>query len=193
VQVGVVITDSRDAGQVARGGRVVVTAIRIHHWAGSPPKLESEMTMAVTDVSRFERFFRRVAGLDVDKSDLRRHDAFVDEKLYDLLLRAEANAKANGRDIVEYWDLPITKGLQECIDQFEQLDDELRLSPALERITAYPVSALACSDDARARLPGISGGMSVALARTMTILDPAVKNPSSEHWERAMQIFAVLQ
>jgi hypothetical protein len=51
---------------------------------------------------------------------------------------------------------------------------------------------LACSDDAWNRLPSVSGGMSIALARTMTILDPEIKNPSSEHWERAMQVFEVL-
>jgi hypothetical protein len=31
----------------------------------------------------------------------------------DLLLRGEANAKANGREVVQPFDLPITKGPQE--------------------------------------------------------------------------------
>jgi hypothetical protein len=149
--------------------------------------------MAATSVGRFERFFRAAAGLDVDKNDLKRHDDFVDEKLYDLMLRGEANAKANNRDIIEFWDLPITKGLQERIHEFEGLDEDLRLSSALERITAYPPMTLSCSDDAQRRLPYVAGGMSIALARTMTILDPKVKNPSTEHWERAMQIFEMLQ
>jgi hypothetical protein len=150
------------------------------------------MHMTVTDVSRFERFFRQAAGLDVDKNDLKRHDDFVDDRLYDLMLRGEANAKANNRDIIEFWDLPITKGLQERIHEFGRLDQELQLSPVLERITAYPPTTLACSDDAWNRLPSVSGGMSIALARTMTILDPEIKNPSSEHWDRAMQVFEVL-
>jgi hypothetical protein len=149
--------------------------------------------MAVTGVSRFERFFREVAGLDVDKNDLKRHDDFVDEKLYDLMLRGEANAKANNRDIIEFWDLPITKGLQERIHDFQGLDQELQLSSVFERITAHPPIALACSEDARSRLPHVSGGMSIALARTMTIVDPKMRDPSTEHWERAMQIFELLQ
>jgi hypothetical protein len=35
--------------------------------------------------------------------------------------------------------------------------------------------------------------MSIALARTMTIVEPKIRNPSTEHWERAMQIFELLQ
>ncbi len=36
-------------------------------------------------VDRFERLFREAAGLDVDKSDLRRLNDFVNQKTYDLL------------------------------------------------------------------------------------------------------------
>jgi hypothetical protein len=149
--------------------------------------------MAVTSVSKFEQFFREAAGLDVDKNDLKRHDDFVDERLYALMLRGEATAKANNRDIIEFWDLPITIGLQERIHDFERLDQELQLSSVLERITAYPPMTLSCSEDARSRLPHVAGGMSVALARTMTVIDPKLKSPSTEHWERAMQIFELLQ
>ncbi|MGW9432939.1 DUF1931 family protein, partial [Streptomyces decoyicus] len=69
---------------------------------------EEAKGMTVMGVSRFERFFRAAASLDVDKNDLKRYSDFVDGKLYDLLLVAQAAAKANDRDIVEPWDLPIT-------------------------------------------------------------------------------------
>jgi hypothetical protein len=64
-------------------------------------------------VARFERFFRVAAGLDIDKQDLKRYSDFINHKVYDLLIRGEAAAKANGRDIIQPFDLPITKGLQE--------------------------------------------------------------------------------
>jgi hypothetical protein len=32
----------------------------------------------------------------------------------------------------------------------------------------------------------------VQLARTFPILDPDVKNPSSDHWERARRVFDLL-
>jgi hypothetical protein len=50
----------------------------------------------------------------VDKADLRRSD-FVHRKAYDLLLMSQAPAKFNLPDVIEFWDLPITKGLQESI------------------------------------------------------------------------------
>ena len=79
--------------------------------------------MEVMAIAKFERFFRLAAGLDVDKSDLKRYSDFVNDKLYDLLLRAQAAAKANGRDVIEPHDLPITKGLQERIHEFRRIDE----------------------------------------------------------------------
>ena len=72
-------------------------------------------TTHVMSVAKFERFFRITAGLDVDKQDLNRYSDFINRKVYDLLLRAEDTAKANGRVFIEPFDLPITKGLQESI------------------------------------------------------------------------------
>jgi hypothetical protein len=48
------------------------------------------------------------------------------------------------------------------------------------------------SEETEARLPGLVGGLSVALARTIKVIDPEVKNPQSEHWERAFYIFGLL-
>lgn len=68
-----------------------------------------------------------MAGFDVDKAELKRYNEFVDHKIYDLLLRGEATAKANGRDIIQPFDLPITKGLQESIHEFKHIDAEIEL------------------------------------------------------------------
>jgi hypothetical protein len=148
--------------------------------------------MPVMSVARFERFFRVAAGLDVDKTDLRRHSDFVNQKLYDLLLRGQAAAKANGRDIIEPHDLPITKGLQESIHQFRRIDEEVELQPILDELAARPPLDLAYSDDTEARLPEFAGGLSLALARCFRILDPDLKNPQAEHWERSIRIFNLL-
>ena len=87
-------------------------------------------------VARFERFFRTAARLDVDKQDLKRYSEFINHKIYDLLLRAEAAARANGRDIIEPFDLPITKGLQESIHAFREIDEKIELQPILDYLTA---------------------------------------------------------
>jgi hypothetical protein len=143
-------------------------------------------------VSNFERFFRAAAGLDVDKDDLKRYSEFIHQKVYDLLVRGEANAKANTRDIIEPWDLPITKGLQERIDEFEKLDDEIELEPILERLARWPQLELELSEETRSSLPDIAGGLSVALARAFKIIDTKLVNPATKHWERAFQLFDLL-
>jgi hypothetical protein len=148
--------------------------------------------MPVMGVSKFERFFRAAASLDVDKSDLKRYSDFIDTKIYDLFLIGQAAANANGRDIVQPPDLPITKGLQESIHEFRRLDEEIELAPLLEVLAAQPPLEAAVSDTTRAELPDIAGGLSVALAKTFRILDPGAKNPRTEHWERAFQIFSRL-
>jgi hypothetical protein len=143
-------------------------------------------------ISTFERFFRAAGGLDVDKDDLKRYDDFVKGKIYDLLVRAQAAAKANGRDVIQPQDLPITSGLQECIHRFRELDEEIELRPILERMATLPPLDLSLSEETEARLPEVAGGLSVALARAFTILDPAVKNPQTRHWRRAFQVFDLL-
>ena len=148
--------------------------------------------MVVVAVSKFERFFRSVAGLDVDKDDLKRHGDFVNRKLVDLLVRGEATAKANGRDIIEPFDLPVTKGLQERIYEFRQADRALGLSPIREELTEQRPVDLVLSDEAEARLPEIAGGISAALARCFRILSPDLRNPRTEHWEQAHRIFDLL-
>src|SRR5438093_8233538 len=69
--------------------------------------------MSLMGIAKFERFFRLSAGLDIDKADLKRYSDFVNGKIYDLLLRGQAAAKANNHVTIEPFDLPITKGLQE--------------------------------------------------------------------------------
>jgi len=143
-------------------------------------------------VAKFERLFRTAARLDVDKQDLRRYSDFINHKVYDLLLRGEADARANGRDIIQPFDLPITKGLQESIHAFRELDEKIELKPILDQITALPPLDLAISVETEARLPTIVGGLSVALARSFKIIDPDLKNPQTVHWERCFQIFDLL-
>jgi hypothetical protein len=144
----------------------------------------------VMGVDRFEHFFRAAAGIDIDKSDLKRYGDFVNHKIHDLLIRGEANAKANGRDIVQPQDLPITKGLQERMHEFRTLDSDVR--PLLDQMIARPPLDFALSVETEARLADIGGGVSVALARSFKIIDPALKNPDSAHWERTYQVFDLL-
>jgi hypothetical protein len=151
--------------------------------------IEEAARVTLIGVPQFERFFRTAAGLDVDKNDLKRYDDFVNERLRDLLLVAQDAAGANGRDVIEFWDLPVTKGLQERMHEFQRLDQDIELAPILGRIAAVPYLDRALSEETQSRLPDLVGGLSVALARAFTIIDTDLRNPSSHHWERASQLF----
>jgi hypothetical protein len=148
--------------------------------------------VALMGVSQFERFFRLVASIDVDKDDLKRFDDFVNDKIYDLLIRGVANAKANNRDVIQRSDLPITKGLQESIHAFRKIDAEVSLASILDQLTRWPPLDLVYDDEVKSRFPEIAGGLGVALGKTFVIIDPDVKNPNTEHWERAFEVFNLL-
>jgi hypothetical protein len=143
-------------------------------------------------IHTLERFFRVAASLDIDKEDVRRFWDFLAQKTYDLLLRGQAIAKANGREIIEPFDLPITKGLQENIHQFRALKQEVDIKPLLERRATLPWMELTYSQETEAQFPEIVGGVSLALARTFKIIDPKLKNPQTADWENAFKIFNLL-
>jgi hypothetical protein len=146
----------------------------------------------VMAVPRFERLFRRAAGIDVDKMDLRRYSDFINRKLYDLLVVGEEAARLNGRDSIEPVHLPIANGLQKCIEEFRTLDEEVELDPILDQLAARPPLDLPYDEELEALLPVIVGGLSVALAHSFKIIDPTLKNPSTEHWQRSFQVFDLL-
>lgn len=154
--------------------------------------VEGSPQMPVMGVHRFERFFRLAAGVDVDGNDLKRYSEFVGEKLYDLLVVAQASATSNGRDVLQPSDLPVTKGLQERIHEFRKLDEEIDLQPILAQLATWPPLDVTMSEETESRLPAVVGGLSVALARTFRVVDPEVKNPGTTHWDRSAALMNLL-
>jgi hypothetical protein len=142
--------------------------------------------------TKFERFFRAAGGVTVDRDDVKRYLEFVNDAIYDLLLMGQATAKANARDVIEPWDLPITRGLQESVHGFERIDEEIELRPVLDSLAARPPLAAALSEETQAGLPLIFGGISVALARTLKLIDTEMKTVGSQEWERAFTLFRLL-
>ena len=143
-------------------------------------------------IPEFERLFREAASLDVDKDDLKRFGDFIHQKVADMLIIAQARANANGRDVIDEPDLPITKGLQERIHEYRKLGPSVDVDPFLERMATWPQLDLTLSEDLRGELPNVAGGLSVALAKSFKVLDAKVKNPSTEHWDRAFRLFDLL-
>ena len=148
--------------------------------------------MPVMGFTKFERLFRAAAEVSVDRNDMRAYLDFVNEVIYDLLIIAQATAKANVRDVIDPWDLPITKGLQQSMHEFRRLDEEIELRGILESLAARPPLDVALDDETQARLPLIFGGISVALARTFRAIDVETKAVHTEEWERAFTVFRPL-
>ena len=145
-----------------------------------------------SSVPVFERFFRSVAQLKVDKSDVKRFREFVDEIVDGIAVAGRNSARWNGRDVIAPMDLPITKGLQESIHAFKAIDQEVSLDAILEQLTRRPPLDVTYSDEAEAKLPLVAGGLGVALARTFPILEEGLVNPQTKHWDRATRIFDLL-
>ena len=149
--------------------------------------------MPVMGLVKFERLFRAAGGVTVDRDDVNRYLDFVNDAIYDLMVIGQATAKANVRDVIEPWDLPITKGLQESMHQFEKLEEEIELQPILEspgRPATAPTSRWTRRREAR--LPLIFGGISVALAKTFKFIDAELKAVHTEEWERTFSLFRLL-
>ena len=148
--------------------------------------------MPVMGFTKFEQFFRVAGSVNVDRDDIKRYFNFVNDAIYDLLLMGQATAKANVRDVIEPWDLPITKGLQESIHAFGRIEEEIELRPILESLAARPPLDATLDEETENRLPAIFGGISVALARTFKEIDPELKAVHSEEWETAFRLFRLL-
>lgn len=143
-------------------------------------------------VNRLERLFRRAAGLDVDKSDLRRLNDFLNRTVGRLLLVGQETASANARDVIQLEDLPITQGLQERIEEFRILDSQLEMESILEDVVALPMLDLEYAAETEESLPEIAGGLIVGLAKTFKAIHPKLKNPGSDEWAEAEEIFELL-
>ena len=84
----------------------------------------------------FERFFRSVAGIKVDKNDVRRLREFVDEQIDGIAIAGRDAAKWNGRDVSVPRSLPITKGVQERMREFDKLDEAQDIRNLLSQVGA---------------------------------------------------------
>lgn len=146
----------------------------------------------IAGIPQFEKFFREAAGLDIDKSDIRRIDDLANRQMHRFLVMARRAAKMNGRDIILEADLPITAGLEERMRKFETLNEELKLADILEKLAELPPIGADLSAEVEEMLPTIMGAMILSMAELFPVVDPHVKNPSSEHWDRVKRIYDIL-
>ena len=145
-----------------------------------------------TGIPLFERFFRSAAGIKVDKSDLRRFREFVDEQIDGVSIAGRDTAKWNGRDVIEPQDLPITRGVQERMREFDKLEEADEVRNLLREQVRRPPADVTFSENTERLLVDLFGGLSIALARSFRVIDPTSENPSTQHWDRAFALFRML-
>lgn len=139
-------------------------------------------------VPLFERFFRSAAGIKIDKNDVRRLREFIDEQIDDLAVAGRNSAKWSGRDVVVAQDLPITKGIAERMREFDKLEEAEEIRGLLRQMVRQPPGDVTFAEETEQVLPELFGGLSVALARLIRVVDPTVSNPSAQHWDRVFTI-----
>lgn len=145
-----------------------------------------------TAIPLFERFFRSAAGIKVDKNDLRRLREFIDEQIDSLAIAGRDTAKWNGRDVIEPQDLPVTRGIQDLMREFDKLDEADDVRQVLRQSLRQPPADVSFSETTEQMLAELFGGLSIALARSFRVIDPTIKNPSTEHWDKAFTLFRML-
>ena len=148
--------------------------------------------MSVMGFKQFKKLFREAASLDIDKSDVKRLSNFVASKLRDLLILGQVNAKINGRYIIDYQDIPITGGLQQAIHEFKDMNETLSLSQILEQLATLPPLKMELSTLLEEKLPELVGGITINLAKIFKIINPGIKNPGTEDWNKVEAICQTL-
>ncbi len=94
--------------------------------------------MAIVGAHKIEALYKKAAGLKIPKNRIKELSDLIDNKLHDILLVGEANAKYNARDVIWYSDLPLTKAFRESMRKFEVLEEELNLQEVLDHMKTLP-------------------------------------------------------
>ena len=146
--------------------------------------------MAVVGFTKLQAIFRKGASLDIHKGHAKDVTDIVEQKLYDMLVIAQKNAKYNGRDVIWVADMPITKGFEETIDAFKKLEEEVNAQDVAEMLTFYP-PLLTLEAELESRLPEIAGALLLTLAKTMKAIDPSDRAVDHELINKAHEVLNI--
>jgi len=141
----------------------------------------------VVGFKKLEAVFRKAAGIDLDKSKADRITDIIEKKFHDLLLVAVEKAGYNGRDVIMEPDLPITKGFEESLRQFKELEEEVDLQDILTFLEKIPPLKYPISAELEAKLPEYIGALMLIIAKVLKELG-AGRKPSSEDIEKSERI-----
>jgi hypothetical protein len=142
--------------------------------------------------NRLKDFLHRSAGINIDKNDMERLSDLIVKKLNDLLVIGVRNTSYSDRDIVMEPDLPLTKGFLEHMQNFRRYEESIELKPILDHLATYPPLERALSLEVEAMLPELAGTLAMLAGHAMKIIDPNVKNPRDDMWEKVLCLMELL-
>lgn len=143
--------------------------------------------MAVVGFTKLQAIFRKGASLDIAKGHAKEITDIVDQKVYDLLVAGERNAKYNSRDVIWVCDVPITAGFEKTIDAFKKLEETIEVKDVVETMAHYPAT-LALEIELENRLPEIAGGLLLTMANIMKEVKHDDRTVDHEMIERAKKV-----
>lgn len=146
----------------------------------------------VMGLKKMTLFIRRISGINMSRNDIDRLSDLVGKKLNDLLIVGVRNAGYNNRDIVMEPDLPLTKALMVSIHEFRLLKEEIKIAPILKHLALYPSLERDMSEDVMQLLPDLAGTFMLIVSRLMKAIDPEIKKPDPEIWERVDLVLDLL-
>ncbi|NPA87946.1 DUF1931 family protein [Caminibacter pacificus] len=141
----------------------------------------------VVGFKKLEAVFRKAAGVDLDKSKADEIIDIVEKKFHDMLLVAVEKAGYNGRDVIMEPDMPVTKGFEESLRQFRELEEEVDIKDVLQFLEQIPPLKYPISAELEAKLPEYIGALMLIIARVLKELG-AERKPSKEAIEKTGRI-----
>ena len=141
----------------------------------------------VVGFKKLEAVFRKAAGIDLDKSKADEIIDIVEKKFHDMLLVAVEKAGYNGRDVIMEPDMPVTKGFEESLRQFKELEEEVDIQDVLQFLEQIPPLKYPISAELEAKLPEYIGALMLIIARVLKEIG-AERKPSKEDIERTSRI-----
>ncbi len=148
--------------------------------------------MAVTGSHKIEALYKKAAGLRIDKNKVKKISDVVDQKLYDLLVVAEGNARYNGRDIIWMCDVPLTKAMKESMQKFKELEEALELQPILDHLAKLPPLKYSLEEELEKKLPDLVGTLIYVMANITKEFSPKDRTISAEEMEKAERILDLM-
>jgi len=113
----------------------------------------------------------QATGLELDEEQLEQVAHLSRRKVIDLFDVAEETSLANGRELIRWHDLPLTKGLRRTIQETAALSRAIDVDPALVFAGEARVNR-AVDEMVRADLPRLTMALLVLTSRIVATLEP---------------------